>query len=279
MKLTVLVDNNTFIDEYLIGEPAVSYFIECDGRKIIFDLGYSDVFLKNAQILQIDLADIDDIVLSHGHNDHTWGLNHLTQYYDRTVNPPKKRINIIAHPDALLPKYYEKKSIGINFKLDENSYFFKKNLTREPVYISENILFLGQIPRINPFEAKNPVGHTHDITGELIEDYVYDDSALTIKTEQGLVIITGCSHAGICNIIEYAKRVTGESRVASVIGGFHLLNASDDVLSSTGEYLNELSAGTLYPCHCTDLAAKIYLSGHVKIAEVGVGLTLEFNSL
>lgn len=73
MKLTVLVDNNTFVDEYLIGEPGVSYYIECDGKKILFDLGYSDVFLKNAQTLKIDLSDIDDLVISHGHNDHTWG--------------------------------------------------------------------------------------------------------------------------------------------------------------------------------------------------------------
>lgn len=71
MRLTVLVDNNTLIDRYLIGEPGVSYLIEYDGQKILFDTGYSDVFLKNAQTLKIDLTSIDSIVFSHGHNNHT----------------------------------------------------------------------------------------------------------------------------------------------------------------------------------------------------------------
>ena len=99
---------------------------------------------------------------------------------------------------------------------------------------------------------------------------------MAIKTKDGLVIVTGCSHAGICNIIEYAKSVTGESRIACVIGGFHLLNADESLLSETGKYLSALSADTLYPSHCTDLAAKIHLSRYVDLKEAGVGLTLNF---
>ncbi|MEC5319711.1 MBL fold metallo-hydrolase [Brenneria populi subsp. brevivirga] len=276
MKLTVLVDNNTFIDKYLTGEPGVSYLIECDGKKILFDVGYSDVFLKNAQTLQIDLTNIDAIVISHGHNDHTWGLNHLIQYYDRAIKPPEKKINLISHPAALAPKYYESKPIGMNIRQDENDFFFEKVCTKEPLKLSEHVIFLGQIPRINSFEAKKPVGQIHDSDGKLTDDYVLDDSALAIKTKQGLVIITGCSHAGICNIIEHAKLVTGENNITSVIGGFHLLNADEEILHETSKYLNSLSTDSLYPCHCTDLAAKIHLSSHVKIKEVGVGLTLDF---
>jgi 7,8-dihydropterin-6-yl-methyl-4-(beta-D-ribofuranosyl)aminobenzene 5'-phosphate synthase len=277
MNLTILVDNNTFIDEYLIGEAGVSYYIECDELKVLFDVGYSDVFIKNAQILGIDVTSIDKIVLSHGHNDHTWGLNHLTQYYDRTIKEVKQKIDIISHPAALMPKYYEAKPIGMSYRQDEKEYFFRKVCTIEPLKLSKHMTFLGQIPRINKFEAQSPVGHIHDVNGEFIDDYVLDDSALAIETKKGLVIITGCSHAGICNTIEYAKIVTGVSHVNSVIGGFHLLNADNKILDETGQYLRALSAETLYPCHCTDLAAKIYLSRYVDIKEVGVGLILNFS--
>lgn len=276
MKLTVLVDNNTFIDRYLIGEPGVSYLIECDGKKILFDTGYSDVFIKNAQILNIDLLDLDSIVFSHGHNDHTWGLNHLIQYYDRATNPPAKKIQLICHPDALIPKYYNAKPIGINFMLEENHYFFTKICSATPVNITKNIIFLGQIPRNNNFEATASIGHTLDHCGDISDDFVLDDSALVVKTKKGIVVITGCSHAGISNIIEYAKLVSGETHIVSVIGGFHLQNADKNTLSKTGEYFQELSADSLYPCHCTDLAAKINLASYVKIDEVGVGLRLHF---
>ncbi|WP_395304124.1 MBL fold metallo-hydrolase [Enterobacter sp. ECC-019] len=276
MKLTVLVDNNTFIDEYLIGEPGVSYYIECDELKILFDVGYSDVFIKNAQLLSIDLTSIDKIVFSHGHNDHTWGLNHLIQYYDRTIKKIKQPIDIIAHPAALMPKYFEAKPIGMSHRQDEKEYFFKIVSTIEPLKLSEHMTFLGQVPRINKFEAQEPVGHTLGVNGELTDDYVLDDSALVIETKQGLIIITGCSHAGICNIIEYAKKVTGVSQINSVIGGFHLMNADNKLLDETGKYLKSLSAETLYPCHCTDLTAKIHLSRYVDIKEVGVGLSVDF---
>ncbi|EJO3910636.1 MBL fold metallo-hydrolase [Salmonella enterica] len=278
MKLTVLVDNNTYIDQYLTGEPGVSYFIECSGLKILFDVGYSDIVLKNAQTLGIDLTHIDSIVLSHGHNDHTWGLNHLFQYYDRMPSPPQKKVDIIAHPDAFSPKFYDSKPIGMNHNTHCLDYFFNVVSSVSPLKLSEEITFLGQIPRLNAFEAQVPVGHTRNSSGELTDDYVMDDSALAIKTTQGLVVITGCSHAGICNIIDYAKSVSGETKIAAVIGGFHLINADEQLLIETGKYLSALSVDALYPSHCTDLAAKIHLSRYVDIKEVGVGLALNFPS-
>ena len=82
MKLTILVDNNTFIDQYYYGEPAVSYYIETEGKKILFDTGYSDVLIRNAELMGIDLKAVDDIVISHSHNDHTRGLQFLHEYMD-----------------------------------------------------------------------------------------------------------------------------------------------------------------------------------------------------
>jgi len=85
MKLTVLVDNNTIIDRYFHGEPGVSYFIECDDRKYLFDTGYSDIFLRNATKMGINLLTLDAVVISHGHNDHTWGLGELVKLYFEAI--------------------------------------------------------------------------------------------------------------------------------------------------------------------------------------------------
>ncbi|WP_354692026.1 MBL fold metallo-hydrolase [Phytobacter sp. RSE-02] len=276
MKLTVLVDNNTLIDRYLIGEPGVSYLIECDGKKILFDTGYSDVFLKNAQILRIDLTELDGIVLSHGHNDHSGGLNHLVQYYDRALYIPEKKIKLIYHPDALIHKCFESKPIGVSYRLDQSDFFFERISTKETYRITEHITFLGQIPRNSNFETTETIGHTYDKTGKLSRDHVLDDSALVVRTKEGLVVVTGCSHSGISNIIEHAKQVTGETHIASVIGGFHLQNADESTLLKIGCYFKKLSPDLLYPCHCTDLEAKIRLSSYVKVKEVGVGLRLHF---
>jgi 7,8-dihydropterin-6-yl-methyl-4-(beta-D-ribofuranosyl)aminobenzene 5'-phosphate synthase len=104
-----------------------------------------------------------------------------------------------------------------------------------------------------------------------------DDSALVYCSTKGLVIITGCSHSGICNIIEQAKKVCNENRVIDVIGGFHLLNPEKKQLEGTLEYFKKLQPETLHACHCTDLNSKIALSKVSNIQEVGVGLTLNYN--
>ena len=106
MKLKVLVDNNTFIDEYYLGEPAVSYYIEDEGAKILFDTGYSDAFIRNAESMNINLEDIDKVIISHGHNDHTGGLEYLVK------NIHNKDIEIIAHPHCFYKKYFEGNYIG-----------------------------------------------------------------------------------------------------------------------------------------------------------------------
>lgn len=110
IKITVLVDNNTLIDSYFCGEPGVCYYIEADNKKILFDTGYSDIFIDNAHILNIDLAEITDLVLSHGHNDHTWGLSHLIQHFDRRNIETQEAKHLIYHPDALIPKNFNLKS-------------------------------------------------------------------------------------------------------------------------------------------------------------------------
>lgn len=283
-KITVLVDNNTLIDSYFCGEPGVCYYIETDdietddiktnNKKILFDTGYSNIFIDNANILGIDLAGVTDLVLSHGHNDHTWGLSHLVQHFDRRNIEFTAKKRLIAHPHALLPKTYNSKVIGANLPKNLLDTYFDCVDTAIPYYITDKVIFLGQIPRDNAFEGKEPIGQTLDADGQMIDDYVLDDSALVIKTSDGIIIITGCSHAGICNIVEYAKKVTQMDKIITVIGGFHLQEASEQILNQTGEYLHQLNISHIHPCHCTDLAAKIHLSKYAAIKEVGVGLQL-----
>jgi len=97
MEITVLVDNNTFTDEHFLGEPGLCYWIKVDGKRILFDLGFSDVYIKNAEKLKINLRRTDFIILSHGHNDHTQGLKFSPNL--------SHKVTLISHPDCLLPKY------------------------------------------------------------------------------------------------------------------------------------------------------------------------------
>ncbi|CNH90044.1 metallo-beta-lactamase superfamily protein [Yersinia thracica] len=276
MQLTVLVDNNTLIDKYLIAEPGVCYYIEIEGKSFLFDTGYSDVFLCNAAILGMNISNIDSVIFSHGHNDHSGGLTHLAQYLDRTNHYCEQKIKLVAHPNAFAPKYYENKSIGSHFPADGYPTFFERIDQSGVYYITDNLLFLGEIERSNDFEGLHPIGKTINCCGHEVDDFVIDDSAIVYTSPEGIVIITGCSHSGICNIIDYAIKVTGDKRVRAVIGGFHLLNTEKSTLIRTSDYFKQLNAQALYPCHCTDLKAKIALAGAVDIEEIGVGMVLDF---
>jgi 7,8-dihydropterin-6-yl-methyl-4-(beta-D-ribofuranosyl)aminobenzene 5'-phosphate synthase len=277
MKLTVLVDNNTLIDRYFYGEPAVSYFIEDGNKKILFDVGYSDIFLKNAQKMHIDLLNIHFVVLSHGHLDHTWGLVPLVQLYTEAeiekINHRKP--TLVAHPLIFSTRTINGlKEIGSIISKEKLANHFKLELSKNPVWLTEGLVFLGQIERTNDFEAKSPIGKI--VGSTLDDDYLLDDSALAYKSRKGLVIITGCSHAGICNIVEYSKKICEENRVIDIIGGFHLLNPSKEQLQGTLHYMNELQPEKVHACHCTDLNSKIELSRVVDLKEVGVGLVLQY---
>lgn len=278
MKLTVLVDNNTLIDRYFFGEPGLSFLIQDKNMNILFDVGYSDAFIKNAESMDINLRDLDSVVISHGHMDHTWGLFYLIKQYTeaKIERLGYKKPELIAHPWTFLPKIVpNEEEIGAIITEDTLSRHFNMALSKEPVWLNENLVFLGEILRSNDFENKSPIGKVlHN--EESSDDYLLDDTALAYKSSQGLVIITGCSHAGICNIIEYAKLVCKENKIADVIGGFHLLNPDKDILEKTCTYIKNNNIMTLHPCHCTDLNSKIELSKVCKIKEVGVGTVLNY---
>ena len=277
MKLTVLMDNNTLIDRYFLAEPGVSYLIEVDGKRILFDVGYSGAFINNARKLSIDLLDVDFVVLSHAHLDHTWGLIPLIRLYTEALieGLPAKKPTLVTHPLTLSSRSYgDLTEAGSLLQEEKLCGYFHLELSREPIYLSERLVFLGEIERTNEFEAKSPMGKILE-AGVEKDDFLFDDSALAYKSPDGLVIITGCSHAGICNIVEYARKVCGDDRVVDIIGGFHLLDPSEEQLQGTITYMKSLHPGSVHACHCTDLNSKIALSKVVNLEEVGVGLTLE----
>ena len=267
MKLRILCDNNTYIDQYFLGEPAFSCYIEVEDARVLLDVGYSDVFLRNAEKMGIDLSSLTHVVLSHGHNDHTGGL---TPFIEEKVAPAAK---LIAHEDCFVGKYYGEEYIGAPYDVEQILYLTDCHLTAEPVALTEKLWYLGEIPRKLDFEPATVIGKRERM-GAWEEDDLLDDTALAYRTEKGLFIITGCAHSGICNIIEQAKAVCGDDRIIGVLGGFHLFE-DDARAAATAEYFARHNIPDLYPCHCVSLKVKHRFMETLNIHEVGVGMELE----
>ncbi|GFI62212.1 ribonuclease BN [Clostridiales bacterium] len=264
MQLTVLMDNNTHIDQYYAGEPAVSYFIEDGSRKILFDAAYSGVFMKNAKAMGIQLEDVTDIVISHGHNDHTGGLKELFK------TSFKKRPLFTSHPDVFLKRNENGLDIGSPVTREYIAQRAELRLTKKPIKISENIMFLGEIPDV--YERRYAIGKCEK-NGHWTDDFLFDDSALVYIDGDSIFIITGCSHSGICNIIEYGKSITGRGKVSGVIGGLHLFENNSDTLK-TIEFLRKENIPVIYPCHCTSFKVRAAMSQYMNLEEVGVGMRI-----
>lgn len=263
MNLTVLVDNNCKMGYPLTAETGLSFLLENDYHKILFDCGYSDVFIKNAYKLNIDLADLNEIVLSHGHVDHTAGLLKLDSIYRKMLNAgiSLNQKTILAHPDVFEPKLNEKaEDIGFPGDSAKLCDIFDVEFSSNPKWITPKLLYSGEIPKFYN------------------TDYKYkDETVLIFKASKGLVIITGCAHVSIPNIVHYAQKLTDEPRIDTFIGGVYLQNKSEYKIRELGIYLRNLNIQNFYPCHCCDLNAKIILSEYVKLKEVYSGLSLEFS--
>jgi 7,8-dihydropterin-6-yl-methyl-4-(beta-D-ribofuranosyl)aminobenzene 5'-phosphate synthase len=272
MRLTILVDNQAARN--LNAEWGLSIFIEADGARILLDVGASDLFLTNAARLNVDLLHLDYLILSHGHWDHTWGLDGLLKSYLLRKSPVEKRPALLAHPLALAPKLRDN---GLEYGVLLDKSILTRNLptdlVKTPVWLSDNLVYLGEIER--KIEPERVMGKTVGAAG-LTDDYLWDDTALAYKSPQGLVIITGCSHSGICNIVRQAQIICNEERVSDIVGGFHLLNPDRDRLEETIAFLKKIKPGQLHPGHCTNLNAKIALGQAATVKEVSCGLELNY---
>ena len=220
------------------------------------------------------------VVLSHGHLDHSGGLFPLIRHMTRSIieGIPVKKPLLVAHPWCFYPRpKFPVPDTGTVISEQELSRFFDVYTTTVPWYLTPNLVFLGEIERNFDYEQTDPgVRKILMPDGSVKEDHILDDSALAFRTGEELVIVTGCSHAGICNIVEQARSVCGEQRVIDIIGGLHLLKPSTVRLKKTGEYLRNLQLKSLHACHCTSLSSKIVLAGYCPVQEVGAGLKLEW---
>lgn len=268
MKVTVLTDNTTLIDQYYLGEPGLCLYIEDENKRFLFDTGYSDVFLRNAELMGIDLTLLDGIAISHGHNDHTRGLLYLRDAYE--ANPPEKKPLLLLHPGALQEKHAGEDAIGIPATKADLEAVFHIQESVGPVPLTKNLTWMGEIPRLHAFEERS-CGFCGDSP-----DTVRDDTALVYRGKDGLVILTGCSHSGICNIVSQAMDLTGETRLADVVGGFHLLDKDRALFEPVRTFFESWKPKELHPCHCTGLAAKIALSRTLPVLETGVGMILNY---
>jgi len=257
LHITTLTDNIASGGN-ILAEQGLSILVETEETTILLDTGKTFTATHNADALGIDLSKIDKIILSHGHNDHTGGLRQI-------LHRIGKEIEIIAHPDVWGDKYGRRQGekdryIGIPFVRQQlESLGANFNLTTKPVKITESIMTTGEIPMVTEFEEIDPTLFVKEDTGWQ-PDKLKDDLAIIINTEYGLIIILSCAHRGIINTIYHAQQLTGVKGVHMILGGSHLISASEERLWLTIAALRELGVPRLGLSHCTGLPAMSLLA-------------------
>jgi len=251
------------------GEAGLSVFIEAFGNKFLMDTGLSDLFLKNAKLLNLNIDDIKTIILSHGHNDHSTGACFLRDK------------NLIIHPLGFKKRWSIGRQEFSGFSISEQDAKKLHNviLTRQPFEFFDNCYYLGEIPMKVDFEKDGNFSSTLD-EQYTQTDYTEDDSGIAIKTKQGLFVMIGCGHRGVCNAIEQAKLVTNENKIYAVLGGFHLrsLAKQKEKIDQTIEYFKQNQIKELYLGHCISDKVIEYFEQNlegVKINRLSAGKEFE----
>lgn len=272
--VTILVENST-PSPTLIGEYGFSALVEVDDYKILFDTGSAQALYHNAPQMGIDLNKVDALVISHGHFDHTGGLlSYLKQYGPRPVYAHSGIF--VSRPLPLGRNNY--KDIGCGFSRDDLlKAGAQLHLNDEFSPIFPGVYISGTIPRNNQFEDTGGK-FKMVIDGETQDDPLIDDSTLIIDHPEGLIIVSGCAHAGVINIIEHARRQTGKSQVLAFIGGTHLITASQQRLDQTISALDSFSISRIIVSHCTGFYAAAYLYNALgaRVVKGETGMRFEF---
>ena len=278
IRITVICENTVGPSLSTIGEHGFAAFLETPAGNYLFDTGQGMAILHNAKQLKKNLTSIKKVFLSHGHYDHTGGLQHVIKL--------KNPVEVCAHHRIFDKKYARLKANGsttekyIGMRHTRN-YFEKRGahfrFNQDFTEVEENIYLTGEIPRITSYEKSDARLLTYD-NGNAVPDSVPDDQALVVKTKQGLTIILGCAHSGLINTLEYIlDHFTGE-KLHTIIGGTHLGFLKEEQLNSTISHLRHHDFKMLGMSHCTGLeaAARLYheFKGQCSFATAGTSFVI-----
>ncbi|MFC1836190.1 MBL fold metallo-hydrolase, partial [Thermodesulfobacteriota bacterium] len=271
----ILADNNVLPEQGLLPEHGFSVLIERGSHRLLFDTGDGPALVHNSQRLGIDLSGLDAVILSHGHYDHTGGLLHVAK-----LNPG---IRVVAHPKAFGPHYKDlgtgtdPRYIGIPHSarlLNECGATFQ--LTTEPQTIIEGVWYTGFVPLVfGGYSDSRLVIKTDD---GLIPDQMEDDASLLVNTSKGPVLLLGCAHAGIPNILEHLKEQQQIEAIHMVIGGTHLSLWEKSQTNATIDALERFMVEYVAPAHCTGKAISADLKNHFqdRFKDVAAGDVFSF---
>ncbi len=245
IKVAILDDNITG-PPFFKAEHGLSVLLEVDGRRFLWDCGLSDLAVYNARLLGIDLRTIEGIGISHGHMDHAGGLAAVLG-----ASGPKK---VHMHPGALEPRYMVAGSfkvfVGIALRREAlESMSDGLELSAAPVEVMPGVGLTGEVPRVTDFEGPEPSLFLLK-DGELIPDPFVDDQALVVDTPDGAIVLTGCAHSGLVNILKHIMEKHG--RIRAVVGGTHLgMGAPLPKVEATMDFLEEVLPDRIIVNHCT----------------------------
>jgi 7,8-dihydropterin-6-yl-methyl-4-(beta-D-ribofuranosyl)aminobenzene 5'-phosphate synthase len=248
LRVTVLVENTVYRSG-LWAEHGLSLWIEYEDHRILFDTGQTDVLIQNAQTLGIDLSSADAVVLSHGHYDHSGGL--------AAVLNLSSRVPVYGHSKSLARKFHVQEGMAKNVGMPSETKEKLLHLERQErlVYtdgvtdIVPGVTVTGAIPRRHTCETL-PQGFYLDEAGQ-IPDPLEDDQAVFLDTDQGIVVVLGCTHAGVRNTLDYIECLVHDRKLYAVIGGMHLRAVDSDRLAETLTLFQHRDVQVLAPGHCT----------------------------
>lgn len=250
-QLTVLCENSVAMPHGLIGEHGWAVHIAAGPHRLLLDTGQGLGLVNNSRVLGVDLSQLDGIVISHGHYDHTSGLADALLMSGKT--------DIYMHPDGFVDRYWFKdgqcREIGIRHK---QGYLESLGAQFRPVTefteIFPQIYLTGEVPRVTDFEPPDAAMKIRAATGEWAQDELRDDLSLVVATEKGLVVVLGCAHAGLINILSHITAKLPGQPIHTVIGGTHLGFADPSQMDATVAALHQFGVQRLGASHCTGLA-------------------------
>jgi 7,8-dihydropterin-6-yl-methyl-4-(beta-D-ribofuranosyl)aminobenzene 5'-phosphate synthase len=275
LLLAIVCENTVGRPIPACGEHGFSCLVRTDAGTWLFDTGNGETLLGNLDALEIDASQIDAVMLSHGHYDHSGGLLPLLQ----KIGPRP----VYSHSQIFSKRFWqgqhEERDIGLPYTRSEletagATFQHLDQLTE----ISPGIHFSGTIPRLASLEKGDPHLVRKPDHGEgWLSDELPDDAALAVETQKGLVVLLGCAHSGLINTVEHFRRELGVRRIHAVIGGTHLGPASDEQFSATVDYLKRLDFDRLGVSHCTGQIRSAQLYAHFpnKVFFANVGSTLK----